>query len=199
MSVATIEQRNVCRELMEWCQHRPLPVQRRCISIAFNLTRLADDPDNVKLRRETMMHIASLQTVLRGINDPGLQKLARTSRTKFQKWSARIELDGCKPSIVAVWDVSTWGACLLVSPDVELPTAVKINFDNILRQAVIVWRRWSFLGVRFTDQLDAHSSEQFELMLKRAADREQSMAVPEFRTNEALPRTLDTRGGNSQI
>ena len=77
MSVATIEQRNVCRELMEWCQHRPLPVQRRCISIAFNLTRLADDPGNVKLRRETMMHIASLQTVLRGVNDSGPTKAGK--------------------------------------------------------------------------------------------------------------------------
>ena len=180
MSVATIEQRNVCRELMEWCQHRPLPVQRRCITIAFNLTRLADDPDNLKLRRETMIHIASLQTVLRGINDPGLQKLAKAPRTKFQKRSARIEVSGCKPFVVAVWDVSTWGACLLVGPEVDLPTAVKINFDNMVRQAVIVWRRWSFLGVRFTDQLDAHSSEQFELMLKRAADREQSMAGPKL-------------------
>lgn len=184
-SVAPIEQRKVCRELLEWCQHRPLPVQRRCITIAFNLTRLADDPDNLKLRRETMVHIASLQTALRGKNDLGQQQLTRASRTKFQKWSAQIEVYGRKPVIAAVWDVSTWGACLLVAPDVDLPTALKINFDNMLRQAEIVWRRWSFLGVRFTDQLDAHSSEQFELILKRAADRERSVTGPKPRTNES--------------
>ena len=184
-SVAPIEQRKVCRELLEWCRHRPLPVQRRCITIAFNLTRLADDPDNLKLRRETMVYIASLQTALRGKNDLGQQQLTRASRTKFQKWSAQIEVDGRKPVIAAVWDVSTWGACLLVAPDVDLPTALKINFDNMLRQAEIVWRRWSFLGVRFTDQLGAHSSEQFELILKRAADRERSVTGPKFRTNES--------------
>jgi len=182
-SVAPIEQRKVCRELLEWCQHRPLPVQRRCITIAFNLTRLADDPDNLKLRRETMVHIASLQTALRGNNDLGQQQPTRAARTRFQKWSVQIEVYGRKPVIAAVWDVSTSGACLLVAPDVDLPTALKINFDNMLRHAEIVWRRWSFLGARFTDQLDAHSSEQFELILKRAADWEQSVIGSKFRTN----------------
>lgn len=179
------EEHKVRRELLEWCQHYPPPVQLRCITIAFNLARLAGDPDNLEFRRETMRHIASLEAALRVTKDLDQRQLPRASRTKFRNWAVQIEVHGRKPVIACVWDVSPMGACLFVAPDVDLPDAFTINLDNMPRPAQVVWRRWSFLGVKFTDQLGAQTREQYEQMLKRAADRD-SVAGRRSGTNDAI-------------
>ena len=63
--MATPLEHKIRRELLEWCQHSPPPVQLRCITIAINLARLASDSDNLELRRETMRYITSLEAALR--------------------------------------------------------------------------------------------------------------------------------------
>ena len=52
-------------ELLEWGQHHTPPVQLRCMAIALDLTRLASEPDNPKLRRETMKRISRLEEEVR--------------------------------------------------------------------------------------------------------------------------------------
>jgi hypothetical protein len=167
------EEQKVRRELLEWSRHYSLSIQLRCITIAINVARLAGDSGNLKLRDETMRHITSLEQALH-VTRRDQRYLRRASRTKFENWAVKIEVAGRKPVIASVWDVSPQGICLLVAADIELPAAFTIDFDNIPRQAQVVWRRWSFLGVKFTDQLDAEIRERYELMVKRAADREES-------------------------
>ena len=59
--VTRFEAQEVRRELLEWCRHHTPPVQLCCINIALNLARLASEPDDLKLRRETTGRIASLE------------------------------------------------------------------------------------------------------------------------------------------
>ena len=181
---APFEEQKVRRELLEWSRHYSLSIQLRCITIAINLARLAADSDNLKLRGETMRHIASLEKALH-VTRRDQRHLRRDSRTKFGNWAVKIEVQGRKPVIASVWDVSPQGVCLLVAPDIDLPAVFTIDFDNIPRQAQVVWRRWSFLAVKFTDQLDAQIRERYELTLKRAADREGSAAGRGLGTNDA--------------
>ena len=202
------EEHQVRCALLEWCQHSPIPVQLRCVTIAFNLARLAGDPNNIDLRRETMGHVARLEAAVRSVKEanqdrsflnramqkrtsptatPRFNQLSsirdrtgpilasrqpRASRARFQNWSAQIEVNGRQPVIASVWDVSPGGACFLVAPEFDIPDVFTINFDTMQRQAQVVWRRWSFLGVRFTDQVEVENREKFEIILKRAAERE---------------------------
>ena len=63
--VTRFEEQKVRSELLEWCRHHTPPVQLCCITIALNLARLASEPDNLKLRRETTRRIASLEEAVR--------------------------------------------------------------------------------------------------------------------------------------
>lgn len=168
--MAIREEQLVCREMLEWAQRQSHSVKIRCDIIAINLNLLASEPDNMTLRRVTLKHVASLAEALCVTDLDQLQR-RRAPRTNFGNWTVRIEVDGREPVFAYVWDVSPTGACLLVAEDVDLPAVFTIHFDNIPRQAQVVWRRWSFLGARFTDQLGAQIREQYELTLKRAADR----------------------------
>ena len=55
-------------ELLEWGQHHTPPIQLRCMAIALDLTRLASEPDNLTLHRETMERIARLEEAVRTEN-----------------------------------------------------------------------------------------------------------------------------------
>ena len=67
---------------------------------------------------------------------------------------ARADLcDGSEPVLVCVWDLSLTGACVLVPPDVTIPEQFKILFDHAVRDARVVWRTWSHVGVHFSESL----------------------------------------------
>ncbi len=62
--------------------------------------------------------------------------------------------DGQEPIMCCVWDLSLEGACLMMPPDVALPDRIRLRFDGELREALVVWRRWSHVGVRFGRAVD---------------------------------------------
>ena len=74
-------------------------------------------------------------------------------RTAFGKPVVRIEVLGREPIMACVVDISEGGACLIFAVDVHVPDAFQINFDNAPRQAQVMWRKESFVGVRFTDAI----------------------------------------------
>jgi hypothetical protein len=57
--------------------------------------------------------------------------------------------DGREPIMCCIWDLSLEGACLLMPPDVALPDRIRVRFDGELREATVIWRRWSHVGVKF--------------------------------------------------
>ena len=67
--VTTIgHQQTVCSDLLEWGRQHTPPMQLRCMAVALDLTRLASEPDNLTLRRETMQRIARLEEAVRTEN-----------------------------------------------------------------------------------------------------------------------------------
>ena len=66
--VTPLDQQKVCSDLLEWGRQHTAPVQLRCVTIALNLERLAGEPDNSELRRETTRRIASLEEAVRTEN-----------------------------------------------------------------------------------------------------------------------------------
>ena len=77
----------------------------------------------------------------------------KSPRTAFGGKSViQVEIPGREPIMACLWDLSLTGACLLFPADVHVPDVFKLNFDEISRQAQIVWRKESFVGVRFTDE-----------------------------------------------
>jgi hypothetical protein len=63
---------------------------------------------------------------------------------------ARVDpCDGREPVMCCIWDLSTEGACLLLPPDVAVPDRIQVRFDGKLREADVIWRRWSHVGIRF--------------------------------------------------
>jgi hypothetical protein len=57
--------------------------------------------------------------------------------------------DGRGAVSCCMWDTSTGGACLMVPPDVPLPHILRIYLDTGCRTGVVVWRRWSHVGIKF--------------------------------------------------
>lgn len=57
--------------------------------------------------------------------------------------------DGREPIMCCVWDLSLEGACLMLPPDLQLPDNFQVRVDGELREAQVVWRHWSHLGVKF--------------------------------------------------
>jgi hypothetical protein len=73
-------------------------------------------------------------------------------RTAFGgKSVVQIEVSGCEPIMACLWDLSSTGACLLFPTHIHAPDIFKINFDKMPRQARVIWRKESFVGVAFTD------------------------------------------------
>ena len=58
--------------------------------------------------------------------------------------------DGRGPVTCCMWDVSEGGACVMIPPDVSVPQSFKLLIGERWRKAGVVWRRWSHVGVRFT-------------------------------------------------
>ena len=78
----------------------------------------------------------------------------RANRVNLGNVIARADLgDGSEPVMVCVWDLSVTGACVLVPPDVAMPEEFKIIFEHTVRDARVVWRTWSHVGVSFADPL----------------------------------------------
>ena len=57
--------------------------------------------------------------------------------------------DGRGEITCCMWDISESGACLMIPPDVVMPQTFRVLFDTGCRVAVVVWRRWSHVGVKF--------------------------------------------------
>ena len=77
----------------------------------------------------------------------------KSPRTAFGGKSViQVEVPGREPITACLWDLSLTGACLLFPTHVHVPDVFKINFDKISRQAHVVWRKESFVGVRFTHE-----------------------------------------------
>jgi hypothetical protein len=67
---------------------------------------------------------------------------------------AHVDLhDGNQPMMICVWDMSLSGACLLVPPDVPIPERITLIFDHAVRDARVVWRTWTHVGVCFAEPL----------------------------------------------
>jgi hypothetical protein len=78
----------------------------------------------------------------------------RTSpRTAFGKPVVRIEVAGREPIMACVVDISESGACLLFATNIHVPDVFKITFDNVSRRARVMWRKESFVGVKFLDAI----------------------------------------------
>ena len=61
----------------------------------------------------------------------------------------RITASDREPLTACVWDISRAGACLIFPAAVHVPAVFKIDFDNIPRQAPVMWHQETFVGVRF--------------------------------------------------
>ena len=66
--VTSLDQQKVCSDLLEWGRQHTPPMQLRCMAVTLDLTRLASEPDNLTLRRETMKRIAHLEEAVRTEN-----------------------------------------------------------------------------------------------------------------------------------
>jgi len=74
-------------------------------------------------------------------------------RTAFGKPIVPITAPDREALTACVWDISRTGACLIFPARVHVPAAFTIEFNNMPRQAQVMWRRDSFVGVRFTDAI----------------------------------------------
>ena len=59
--------------------------------------------------------------------------------------------DGRGEVACCVWDISARGACLMIPPDISIPNVFKIFLDDGCHTAVVVWRRWSHVGIKFAE------------------------------------------------
>jgi len=59
--------------------------------------------------------------------------------------------DGRGSVSCCIWDLSSQGACLMIPPDVAMPRSLRIFLDTGTRNAVVVWRRWSHVGIKFSE------------------------------------------------
>jgi hypothetical protein len=56
--------------------------------------------------------------------------------------------DGEEPIMVCVWDTSLGDACVIVSPDMEIPDRFDLVIDGLSRPVEKTWRRSSLLCVK---------------------------------------------------
>jgi hypothetical protein len=52
---------------------------------------------------------------------------------------------------LCIWNISASGACLMVPPDVSMPSAFSVLLETGPRNAVQVWRKWAHVGIKFVD------------------------------------------------
>jgi hypothetical protein len=50
-----------------------------------------------------------------------------------------------------IWNISTSGACLMVPPDVSMPSTFGVLLETGPRTAVQVWRKGAHVGIKFVD------------------------------------------------
>ena len=74
-------------------------------------------------------------------------------RTAFGKPIVPITATDREALTACVWDISRTGACLIFPARVHVPATFKIEFNNMPRQAQVMWRRNFFVGVHFTDAI----------------------------------------------
>jgi hypothetical protein len=59
--------------------------------------------------------------------------------------------DGRGHVTCCIWDLSSRGACLMVPPDVAMPQSLRMLIGERWRDASVVWRRWSQVGIQFIE------------------------------------------------
>ena len=82
--------------------------------------------------------------------DGGIERRA-SPRTAFGKRVVRVETPDTESIMACILDVSQSGARLLFPPDVDVPMNFRIDLDQRLRQARVVWQKGSVAGVSFSD------------------------------------------------
>ena len=50
-----------------------------------------------------------------------------------------------------IWNISANGACLMVPPDVSMPSSFSVLLETGPRTAVQMWREWAYVGIKFVD------------------------------------------------
>ena len=90
-------------ELLEWGQNHTPPVQLRCMAIALDLTRLASEPDNLTLRRETMKRIARLEEAVRTENAVPVLENSGNDKSPLQQEHRLPRLGQTSPVLVFVF------------------------------------------------------------------------------------------------
>ena len=95
---------------------------------------------------------AGLEAFERAFEPPtnGIERRA-SLRTAFGKPVVEISMVDRGRLSACVVDISQTGACLLFSDHVHVPSVFTIEFDDLPRQAEVMWRREAFVGVKFTD------------------------------------------------
>ena len=82
---ARFSEQKIRGELLEWGQRHSPPIQLRCMAIALDLTRLASEPYNLSLRRETMKRIARLEEAVRTENPVPVLENSGNDKSRLQK------------------------------------------------------------------------------------------------------------------
>ena len=114
--------------------------------------QLADEYRGKALKEPNCLLRAGLETIAQGFEARSYDiERRRAPRTAFGKPGVQISIVGRKPLSACVVDVSQTGACLLFADHVHVPSVFTIEFDDLPRQARVMWRRETFVGVKFTD------------------------------------------------
>ena len=114
--------------------------------------QLADEYRGKALKEPNRVLRAGLETIAQGFEarSSGIER-RRAPRTAFGKPVVQISMVDRKPLSACVVDVSQTGACLLFADHVHVPSVFTIEFDDLPRQAQVMWRRQAFVGVKFTE------------------------------------------------
>ena len=72
-----------------------------------------------------------------------------TPRIPIGNLTAHIDLrDGSAPLMACVWDISLGGACLVISPEVDVPPEFDLIISGRVYPVERRWRREASIGVR---------------------------------------------------
>jgi hypothetical protein len=89
-------------------------------------------------------------------------------RTAFGgKPVVQIGIANREPLMACVWDVSRTGACLIFAADVHVPAVFTIDFGDMPVKAQVMWRKETFVGVKFTEASSRPSSARIRLTALR--------------------------------
>ena len=90
--VTSLDQQKVCSDLLEWGRQHTAPVQLRCMAVTLDLTRLAREPDNLTLRRDTLKRIARLEEAVRTENTTSTLGYSSSGNDKPPRQQHKAEL-----------------------------------------------------------------------------------------------------------